>query len=60
MIPNPDIFKTSGLNLYACTSMSVLIIPIDLNKISHHVTESIVQTLVWAVSHLGPMKQDMF
>lgn len=60
MIPKPEMPRTTGLYFCDCISMPVLIVPIGLKKISHHITESIVQTPAWAVSHLGHMKQDLF
>lgn len=60
VIPNPEIPKTTGLYLYDHISMPVLIVPIGLKKISHYITESIVQTPVWAVFYLGHIKKDMF
>lgn len=51
------------LELLGCIYMAVficwLIIARGLKKRSHHVTESIVQTPVWAVSLMSHMK-DMF
>lgn len=57
VISNPEIPKTTGLYLYDHISMPVLIVPIGLKKISHYITESIVQTPLWAVFYLGHIKK---
>lgn len=59
-ILKPEISRTTGLYLYDHISLSVLIVPIGLKKWSHHITEKIIQTPVWAISHLSYMKQDVF
>lgn len=55
VLPKPEIPGTAGLYLYGC----IYLLAIGLKKISHHITESIVQTPVWPVSHMSHMK-DMF